>query len=149
MIIRTVLAVTAFAIGITAAIAQQDLVKARKDIMAGNGKQFYVILNRMQRGQDPYDQAKVDAAIATFADAAQKMAAAFATNVMPATQSDYDASPKIWQSKADFDAKVANFLKTVSDNRGAAKDLKTLKVAFQNVGKACDACHENYRVKNR
>jgi cytochrome c556 len=68
---------------------------------------------------------------------------------MPATQSDYDASPKIWQSKTDFDAKVANFTKALADNQGKAKDLETLKVAYKNIGGACDACHETYRVKNR
>jgi cytochrome c556 len=149
MIFRTALAMSAIAIGATVAMAQQDAVKARKDLMEANAKQFYGVLGRMQRGQVPYDQAKVDEALGAIAADTPKYAPAFATNAMPATQSDYDASPKIWQNKADFDAKLANFVKVVGENRGGAKDLDSLKVVFKNVGTACDACHENYRVKNR
>ncbi|MGZ5855551.1 MAG: c-type cytochrome, partial [Xanthobacteraceae bacterium] len=146
MMFRTVLAISAIAIGVTAAIAQQDPVKARKDLMESNAKQFYGVLGRMQRGQIPYEQAKVDAALGAIAADTARYAPAFATNAMPATQSDYDASPKIWQNKADFDAKVASYVKVVNENQKAAKDIETLKVVFKNVGTACDACHENYRV---
>ena len=83
-----------------------------------------------------------------MADESKKIGAAFAANVTPEKKSDYDASPKIWQNKADFDAKVAAFVKAADENKSGAKDLDTMKVAFQNVTKACDACHETYRVKN-
>jgi len=149
MIFRTVLAVSAIAIGVTAAFAQQDAVKARKDLMSSNGKQFYGVLGRIQRGQEPYDQAKIDAAFATLADESKKVEAAFTPNMMPSAPSDYDASAKIWQNKADFDAKAANFVKAVADNRGAAKNVETLKVAYQNINNSCNACHETYRVKNK
>ena len=149
MIFRAVLAISAVAIGVTAAMAQQDAVKTRKDLMESNAKQFYGVLGRMQRGQIPYEQAKVDVALKAIADETGKYTPAFATNAMPATQSDYDASPKIWQNKADFDAKVANYVKAVNENRNGAKDLATLKVVYKNIGTACDSCHETYRVKNR
>jgi cytochrome c556 len=149
MMTRTVLAAVAVAIGVSAAVAQQDAVKARKDLMSSFAKPYYGDLRKMVRGQEPYDRAKASAGFAVFADDSQKLAAAFAPNVMPATPSDYDASPKIWQNKADFDAKVAAFVKAAADNRDAAKDLDSLKTAYQNVTKACDACHESYRVKNR
>lgn len=148
MIFRTVLTVAAVAVGVTAAMAQQDPVKARKDLMSANGKQFYGVLGRMQRGQEPYDQIKVDAAITALAEDASKVTAVFATKALPEKRSDYDASPKIWESKADFDAKAAAFVKAVADNRATAKTLDTLKAAYQNINSTCNACHESYRVKN-
>ena len=149
MLFRTVLAVSAIAIGVTAALAQQDPIKARKDLMAANAEKFYGVIGRMQRGQIPYDQANVDAAIAAVTDNAPKIAAAFASNAMPATQSDYDASPKIWQNKADFDTKAADFVNTITGNRNAITNIDTLKGAYQNINSSCNACHELYRVKNR
>ena len=56
------------------------------------------------------------------------------------------ATPKIWQTKSDFDAKAAEFGKAVADNRGKAKSsLDGLKAAMGGVFKACDNCHEDYR----
>ena len=149
MIFRTVLALGAIVIGVTAAIAQQEAVKARKDVMGAIAKPYYGVLARMNRGQAPYDQAAASAALNLIAAESSKVATAFAPNVTPATQSDYDASPKIWQNKADFDAKAAAFVKAVAENKDTAKNLDTFKVAFQNISKTCDACHETYRVKNR
>lgn len=149
MMFRPVLALTILAIGVSAAVAQQEAVKARKDLMSDNGKQFYGVLGRIQRGQMPYEQAKVDAALAALSEDAGKLGPAFAPNVMPASSSDYDASAKVWQNKADFDAKVASFVKAVADNRSSVKDLESLKFAYKNINDTCNACHETYRVKNK
>lgn len=149
MMLRTMLIVGAVAIGVTAAIAQQDPIKARKDVMSTFAKPFYGVMLRMQRGQMPYDQAKVDEAMKTIVDEAPKVNAAFDAKAIPVTKSDYDASPKIWDNKADFDAKAANLLKVLSANKDTAKDMNTMKVALENIGKACDSCHDDYRVKNK
>src|SRR5262245_11957772 len=100
MIFRIMLAASVVAVGVTAAMAQQE-VKARKDVMGSIAKPWYGVLSRIQRGQAPYDQAAVDAALKTLAAESQKIVPAFTPNVQPASQSDYDASPKIWQNKAD------------------------------------------------
>ena len=63
------------------------------------------------------------------------------------TGGDTRATPKIWLNKNDFDAKAAAFGKAVAENRDQAKaSLDGLKAAIPIVGKACDACHEDYRV---
>jgi cytochrome c556 len=147
MILRITLAVGAIAVCMTAATAQ-EAVKARKDVMGVMAKPYYGVLARMNRGQVPYDQAAANAGLALIATESQKIAAAFVPNVTADKKSDYDASPKIWQNKADFDAKLAAFVKAAEENKNGAKDLDSMKVAFQNVTKACDACHESYRVKN-
>lgn len=147
MILRSIIALAAIGIGLSTAIAQQDAVKVRKDLMGANAKQFYGVLGRMQRGQEPYDQAKVDAAIATLAEDVGKIGAVFSIKAMPEKRSDYDASPKIWENKADFDAKTAALVKAVADNRDI-KGLDALKVSFKSINDSCNACHESYRVKN-
>ena len=59
----------------------------------------------------------------------------------------YSASSKVWENKADFEAKNANLIQVVTSVRGNVKDLDSLKVAADQVGKACDACHETYRLR--
>jgi len=147
MMFRITLAVGVMAVCMTAASAQ-EAVKARKDVMGVMAKPYYGVLARMNRGQMPFDQAAANKGLGEIAAESQKIAAVFVPNVQPDKKSDYDASPKIWQNKADFDAKLAAFVKAAEENKNGAKDLDSMKVAFQNVTKACDACHENYRVKN-
>src|SRR5262245_38462435 len=112
---RMVLVLGAITIGITAASAQ-EAVKARKDLMSAFSKPYYGDMRKMVRGQEPYNQAKADAGLASIAGDAPKLTAVFAPNVTPDKQSDYDASPKIWQNKADFEAKIAAFVKAANDN---------------------------------
>ena len=150
MLVRTVLVLGVIAGGLTAAFAQQDVIRARKDLMGSVGKAYYLTLNRTQRGQMPYDQNAIDGALASIAKDMPNLAKLVPPESKPTTPaSDYDASPKIWQNKADFDAKLANMIKVIEESRGKAKDVASLKVVVQNLDKACDACHENYRIKTR
>jgi cytochrome c556 len=57
------------------------------------------------------------------------------------------ASPKVWENKPDFEAKNKNLVEVVTSVRGNVKDLDSLKTAYDQVGKACDACHETYRLR--
>ena len=63
-------------------------------------------------------------------------------------EGDYSASPKIWEDKAGFDAKIASFAKIVTEAKAKIKDLDTLKATFPAVGKECGGCHETFRLKN-
>ena len=66
------------------------------------------------------------------------------------TGGDNRASPKIWENKKDFEAKAAAFGKAVADNRAeAVASLEGLKAAIPVVGKACDNCHELYRLSKK
>jgi cytochrome c556 len=140
--IRTVVAMTAVAIGVTVAIAQSDPIAQRKALMKGNIEGARNA-NRMIRGEDPFDAAKVNAAFAQWQETAQKLAGLFPEPPKPGQ--DTRALPKIWETKADFDAKVAAFGKAVADNKDKAKTLDELKVAFPTISKTCDDCHEPYR----
>jgi cytochrome c556 len=140
-------AVFCAAIGATAVIAQSDLIAARKALMKGNDDGARILV-QMMRGQVPFDAGTVDAAFGQWAETAQKLPALFPDNSK--TGEKTRASPKIWQDKADFDAKAAAFGKAVADTRDKAKSSSDgLKMAITVVGKACDDCHKDYRLSSR
>src|SRR5262252_432757 len=97
MMIRTMLAVTAVAIGVTAVAAQSDPIAARKALMKANG-----------------DHSKIVGAMAR-----EKAPALFPDNSK--TGGDTAALPKIWEDKADFNAKLAKF---AADSKAAGESVK-------------------------
>jgi cytochrome c556 len=60
---RIILAGVAILFGIGAVAAQQDLVNQSKTLMKSNGKNLGGVLSPMVKGEKPYDQAAVDAAL--------------------------------------------------------------------------------------
>lgn len=139
-------AATLIAIGTGAVIAQSDQIAARKALMKGNNDGAGVLV-AMMRGTSPFDASKVDPVFAQWADTAQKLPGLFPDN---SKTGDTRAAPKVWETKADFDAKAAAFGKAVADNRDKAKQsLDGLKAAVAAVGKSCDNCHEDYRLSRR
>jgi cytochrome c556 len=144
--IRLAVAAAILSVAVTAVLAQSDPIKTRKDLMSANDKNYKAI-RAVVRGQAPYDQAKVNAAFAQWGETAQKFGSLFPDNSK--TGGDTSASPKIWQNRADFDAKLAAFGKAVNDNRDKVKSVNDLKTALAAVDKTCGDCHEVYRVRRR
>ena len=146
--IRTVVVVGTLLLGVSAVGAQQDMVNQNQTIMKSNGKNAGV-LAAMVKGEKPYDQAAVDAALTQLDETARKLPTMFPESVKGLkAEGDYSASSKIWEDKAGFDAHIATFAKAVADAKGSVKDLDTLKVSLPVIGKSCGGCHETYRVKN-
>jgi cytochrome c556 len=144
--IRAVLAMTALTAAATLALAQSDPIEARKALMDANNKHARD-LRAMTRGEAPYDQAKVNAAFAQWHDTAQKFGGLFPENSK--TGKETRATPKIWEQRADFDAKLAAFAKAVGDHKDKVKSADDLKGAFSAVDKACNDCHEPYRARRQ
>jgi cytochrome c556 len=145
---RTVVVVGTLLLGISAVLAQQNLVDQAQTLMKGNGKNAGA-LAAMVKGDKPYDQATVDTALAQFEDTAKKLPALFPDStkgLKPA--GDYSASPKVWEDKAGFEARIATFAQAVADTKGSIRDLDTLKTGLPVIGKSCGGCHETYRLKN-
>ncbi len=140
--IRTVLAMGAVAGGVSVVMAQSDPVSQRKALMKANG-QNYGVANRMVRGDEPFEAAKANAAFSQWTETAQKLPGLFPEP--PKAGEESRALPKIWETKADFEAKIAAFSKVVADNKDKANTLDELKVALPLVGKACQDCHDSYR----
>jgi cytochrome c556 len=142
MMIRTALGMGAVMLGVLVAAAQSDPIAQRKGLMKKNNEHARE-LRAMTRGEQPFDAAKVNAAFTQWADTAKVLPTLFPDSSK--TGGDTRALPKIWETKADFDAKDAAFAKAVADSQSKVKDLDALKVAFPEVSKACDNCHESYR----
>ena len=148
MMIRTVVVAATLLLGVSAVVAQQDTVKVAQDTMKANGRNMGAVLSPMFKGEKPYDQAAVDAALNQFDDTAKKLPTLFPVSMKDAKwEGDFSPSPKIWDDKAGYDAKVASFAKVVTEAKANIKDLDSLKANFPGIGKECGACHETYRLK--
>ena len=148
MMMRTIVVVGTLLLGAGAVVAQQDPVKGIQDTMKSNGKNLGGVLGPMFKGEKPYDQAAVNAALAVLEDTAKKLPTMFPASLKDAKwEGDYSASPKIWEDKAGFDARIASFAKVVSEAKAKIKDLDSLKANFPGIGKECGGCHETFRVK--
>src|SRR5580700_2832830 len=131
---RTALVVGALLLGAGAVMAQQSVAVEQDNLMRSQGKSMYGVLGKTIKGEIPYDQAAVSAAIADLEASVPKIANVFAVNpkeqVVNAT---YGSSQKIWQNKADFDSKVPPVSKAIADAKGKIKDVASLKVAYDSI----------------
>jgi cytochrome c556 len=135
-------------LGVGAGMAQQDAVKLAQDTMKANGRNMGTVLSPMFKGEKPYDQAAVDTALNQFEDTARKLPAMFPASIKDAKwEGDFSPSPKLWEDKAGYDAKVASFAKAVTEAKAKIKDLDSLKANFPGIGKECGGCHETFRLK--
>src|SRR5882724_9485578 len=111
--LRTVVVVGTLLLGVGVVAAQQDLIKQTQTVMKETGKNAGA-LGAIVKGEKPYDQATVDAALAKFEDTAKKLPTLFPESTKGLKpEGDYSASPKIWEDKAGFDEHIASFAKTV------------------------------------
>jgi cytochrome c556 len=154
--IRTVLAVgsvAAIVLGIGVAVAQQDVIKERKDLMKANGQQAKMAAD-MIKGDKPFDMATVHKIFAQFEDAAAKM-----PDLYPPSSKDESTSPvadkfsptaKVWDDMADFKSRFEKFAADAKAADASVKDLDSFKAAIANIGKNdCGACHQIYRVEKK
>lgn len=139
--IRTVLAVTVLAFGVSAVVAQSDPIAARKALMKAN-IQHAGLMAKFVKGEEPFDAAKAEVAFAQWADTAAKLPTLFPDS---SKTGETRALPTIWEKRADFDTAIAKFAKDVADNRSKVTTLDGLKAAFPIVGKNCADCHQTFR----
>src|SRR6201993_1550360 len=144
---RSIVVAGAFLIGVGAVMAAGDQVKDTQAMMKGDGKNAGA-LSAMIKGEKPYDQATVDAALTQFSETAAKLPTLFPESIKGKPfDGDYSPSSKIWEDKAGFDEHIASFAKVVGDAKGKIKDLDALKAELPIIGKQCGGCHETYRIK--
>lgn len=154
--IRTVFAVASTAailLGLGAAIAQQNVIKERKDLMKDNGAQAKIGAD-MIKGEKPFDIAAVHKMFATFENAATKMPDLFpesSKNESGSAAADkYSPTAKVWEDTADFKARFAKLAADAKAADASVKDVASLKAALGNIGKNdCGACHKIYRAEKR
>src|SRR5215475_7223223 len=142
---RSILVAGTLLLSLGGVMAEPDQVKDTQAMMKGNGKNAGA-LAAMIKGEKPYDQATVDAALKQFADTGKKLPTLFPESIKGKTfDGDYQPTDKIWSDKAGFDEHIASFAKTVSEAK--ITDLDTLKATLPVIGKQCGGCHETYRLK--
>jgi cytochrome c556 len=135
------LALLGLAVAATAVTAQQNVIEERKALMKASG-QHTAALNRMVRGQEPFDPAKVEAAFAALADKARRLPALFPEGT---GGGETRALPAIWEKRAAFEQQVAQYAKDVAEARPKATTLDGLKAVLPSVARHCGACHESFR----
>ncbi|HUI94977.1 MAG TPA: cytochrome c [Xanthobacteraceae bacterium] len=142
---RIVLAVTALALGISTAFAD-DPIATRKALMKENGKQAGYG-TKVMKGEEPFDLAKAKAIFASYENAAAKAPALFPDDSK--TGGDTAALPAVWEHKDDFDAKLKKLGEDAKAAEAKVVDEASFKATFPAVQKNCGGCHETYRLKKQ
>ena len=102
----------------------------------------------MVKGTVPYDAQKAGDAMGTIATGWATFAKLFPKG--SETGGETTASPKVWESFADFDAKGKKFASdAAAAQKAAANGADAFKAAFGEVTKNCKGCHDAYRVPKK
>ncbi len=142
--VRSFLVVASLLVVGTAAVAQTDVIAERKGIMRGNGAAARTG-TQIVRGEAPFDAAKAKEILQLYANAADKMHNYFPENSK--TGGETTASPKIWESQAEFRKRFDDWAAEIKKASAQTNDLESFKAAFGNLTKACGGCHETFRIK--
>jgi cytochrome c556 len=140
---RMMLVGAALLIGASAVIAQSDPIAERRTIMKGVGAATRTG-TQMVRGDVPFDAAKAKEILRVYAAAADKTHTYFPDSSK--TGGETTASPKIWESQAEFRKRFDDWAKEIQAASARTDSLDEFKVAFDNLTKACGACHQTFRI---
>lgn len=143
---RAVLAIASVAavgLGITAAVAQ-DPIAARKQLMKDTGARAQLGA-KMARGEEPFTVEKAKAIFQQYQKTSEQGKTLWPENSK--TGGDTASLPKIWENKADFEARLAKLGADAKEAEAKVTDLDTFKQQFSMVQRNCGGCHETYRAK--
>jgi cytochrome c556 len=134
--------------GVALAQSPQEQVEKTQVAMKSNLTSA-IALSKIAKGENPYDQAAVDKALAELDDVAKRFPSLFPESIkgLKPKSGEYSASPKVWTERADFEAHSATFVKTVAQAKAKIKDAASLKAEFPELNSVCMGCHEKFRVK--
>ena len=142
--LRSCLLFTAAVAIATTAFAQADPISTRRTLMKGVGAATRTG-SQMVKGEAPFDLAKAQEILKTYAVAADTV-----HNHFPETSKtggETTASPKIWESQADSRKRFDAWAQDIRKASAETKDLNSFRASFGTVTKACASCHESYRIK--
>jgi len=111
--IRTIVACITVIAGVSAVAGQADPIRQRNSLMKSMWQDAFSVPYKMSRGQEPFDQAKVEASLEKMSGIASQLPPLWPPNSKPPANPDskYSSSLKIWKSKPDFEAKLARLTK--------------------------------------
>ena len=145
--IRILGALAVVALGATALMAQNLApIKERQELMKKSDEDLK-LLSKMMRGEVPYDASKVTAAYADMESTYKKVQSLFPDDSK--TGENTRATPKVWENRSDFDAKLASLVKITADAKAKATSEAAFKEIHPTVIKGCDDCHADYRARRQ
>jgi cytochrome c556 len=148
---KFLLAVSAFAMSALPSVAADDPIAVRKALMASVGASAGVA-GGLMKNEIPYNPAVAKAAIASINATANAYGDFFPDGSQ--TGGNTEASPKIWEDAAGFQAALAKFKgATAAAVEAAGKDgpadLAAFQAAIGPVFDNCKGCHEVFRVMKK
>jgi cytochrome c556 len=134
-------------LGAGIAIAAEDPIKERQQLMKSNGDSVKAV-TAVLKGEKPYDAKDAEMAMKTINGSIAKFVTLFPQG--SETGGDTAAKPEIWTSKAEFEA-IAKQLDVATAKAAAAapSGLDGFKTAMADVGRSCKACHEKFRADKK
>jgi len=137
-------AAAALALGAGAASAQSDPISQRKALMKTVGDSTRAPA-AMLKGEQPFDLAPVQAALRAMQAAGKQMPGLFPDDTK--TGGDTAATAKVWENKADFNAKWAKFEADSTAALAKVTDEASFKATYPDVVRSCGGCHQDYRAR--
>lgn len=134
----------ALGIGAGSVFAQGGVIEQRKAAMKaiGDGNRAPAA---MLRGDQPFNAATVQAQLKVIETSATTALTLFPENSK--TGGDTAALPRIWETKADFDAKLKKLAGDAKAAMAKITDEASFKQEFPALLKNCGGCHTDYRAR--
>jgi cytochrome c556 len=132
----------------TTPMSPEEAFQARVAAMKLNGRSASAINKFLRDGTGTL--ADVQAAVAALKEEAPDLDTFLTLFPEGSNVGDSEAKPEIWTNWDDFKAHAQAFVDGVAalDTATAGGDNAAIGAAFQQMGGACNACHEVYRVSN-
>lgn len=131
------------------AIAQSQLIDARKQAMQGLGRAMAAVVPMMRaENQQPWNQQAAVQSMTALRDTGPNIPGLFPQGSGPAAGVTTRALPAIWERRADFETAARN-LGTVGGELLAlaqANNEAGFRAAWGRAGQACGACHTPFRA---
>ena len=140
--VRRIIVAGALALGVTAALAQTNVIEQRQNLMKQNNAHTRTVVG-MMRGQAPFNLAQVQAALQNFIAVGTQFPTHFPDNSK--TGNDTRALPAIWENKADFTAQATKLAQDAQAALTSIRDEATLRTEMPKVLQNCESCHTKYR----
>ena len=149
MMLRAILVAGVLAAGGYAS-AQSDPAKERSSLMRGMLQEAYSPLRQIVRSERAYDTAAVAKAYAVMEAGLKQASSLWPPNTPSDPKGRFGSSPKVWESRADFDQKMREAQTLITGTRAqATSGIEGLKASWPQIDQACSACHETYRVRQQ
>lgn len=121
-------------------------IETRQAQLKKLGKAFKMISDQLKSGSP--DVAAIQEAAASVPVESAGMEDWFPEGTGPDAGVKTDALPVIWEDRADFEQKIADF-RAASDTLAATAaggDLAAIGAAFGETGGTCKSCHQKFRA---